>query len=188
MHCSGTEFLEPEPHLLNNLDKITLRNTPTLPSRHLNGSLLNDFEMGDTEGIDILRGRKNSTISETFMANDQSSIHGANLTPRPFATPDSRRDYDAPIGNDFGEMDMMNLEVGMPIDFPMLDFDPQLEVNEATNGELVPPEGVTEERLVPHEDHEVELVNGHEKGMKYYSNRLPYMECDITLFVCRGNC
>ena len=108
------------------------------------------------------------------MANDQSSIHGANLTPRPFATPDSRRDYDAPIGNDFGEMEM-NLEVGMPIDFPMLDFDPQLEVTEVANGELVPPEGVTEERLVPHEDHEVELiVNGHEKGMKYHSNHIPH--------------
>ncbi|KAI6658002.1 Double-strand-break repair protein rad21 [Oopsacas minuta] len=161
LSISGAEFLEPEPHLLNNLDKITLRNTPTL-TRQING--LNEFDMSDMmEGTDILRGRKNSTISETYMPNDQTSIHGANLTPRPFATPDSRRDYDAPIGNDFGEMDM-NLEVGMPIDFPMLDFDPQVEVNETTNGELVPVEGVTEEREQPHEDREVELiVNGHEK-------------------------
>ena len=115
-----------------------------------------------SEGGDILRGRKGSTTSEIFLGNDQGSVvHGPNLTPRPFATPDSRRDFDAPIDNDFGDMDI-NLGVGLPIDFPMLDIDPPLELSETPNGELT----LVGQDQTTHEDHEVELVvNGHEKGV-----------------------
>ena len=114
-----------------------------------------------SEGADVMRGRKGSTTSEIFLGNDQSTVHGPNLTPRPYATPDSRRDFDAPIDNDFGDMDI-NLGVGLPIDFPMLDIETPLELTETANGELA----LLGQNQTAHEDHEVELVvNGHEKGM-----------------------
>ena len=113
-----------------------------------------------SEGADILRGRKGSTTSEIFLGNETGSlVHGPNLTPRPFATPDSRRDFDAPIDNDFGDMD-----INLPIDFPMLDIDPPLELPETANGEAELSLQVQDPPA--HEDHEVELVvNGHEQGM-----------------------
>ena len=159
--------MEPEPHLLNNLDKITLKRTP-ISSRHHNGTHSSELDMTDTlmmmDESDVMRRARNSTASDNFLPNEHPSIR---LTPRPFATPDSRRDFDAPIDNDLGDADM-NLDVEMPIDFPTIaDFElPQMDLAEGTNGMeegmVEPPQ---EEPPVPITDTEGDPpVNGLEKG------------------------